>query len=60
MSSNEVRFDMIEGTVVPDQPERRAADAALDEPPAAPELPLEQLSRALRRIRRRQARLRAD
>lgn len=59
MSSNEVRFDMIEGDVEPDQPVRRANDAEREEP-ATPEIPLEPLARAMRRLRRRQARLRAD
>ena len=60
VSSDEVRFEMIEGQILPDLPEDQQEDAEIDDPPVAPEVPSAMLARSLRRLRQRQTRLRAD
>lgn len=60
MSSDDVRFDVIEGQVEPDQPQNRESGEERAAPPVAPVIAQETLTRSLRRWRQRQQRLRAD
>jgi hypothetical protein len=61
MGSDDVRFDVIEGQVEPpDGLDGRVTDEQLEEPPVAPDIPAEPLVRTLRRLQKRQERLRAD
>ncbi|WP_129674634.1 hypothetical protein [Candidatus Chloroploca sp. Khr17] len=60
MSSNDVRFDMVEGVIGAERAEPGGREVDQEEARSLLELPPEQVARALRRMQRRQARLRAD